>query len=104
MTECVLVTGGAGYIGGVVAAQLLSQGQVALGQRAQITGHPIPELRVERGPGDPSVLVASSEKIRSELKWQPEYPSLESIIRSAWEWRRAHPDGYREGALHRDHV
>jgi UDP-glucose 4-epimerase len=36
--------------------------------------------------GDPAVLIASSEKIRSELGWNPRYPDLETIIRSAWKW------------------
>jgi UDP-glucose 4-epimerase len=60
----------------------------------KVTGHAIPVREVGRRPGDPAVLVASSEKIRRELNWQPKFPSLESIVRSAGEWRRAHPDGY----------
>lgn len=60
----------------------------------RVTGHAIPAK--EEGPraGDPAVLVASSEKIRRELGWRPEYPELETIVKSAWEWRRAHPQGY----------
>jgi UDP-glucose 4-epimerase len=60
----------------------------------KVTGHPIPVRETGRRPGDPAVLVASSEKIRRELHWQPKFPSLESIVSSAWDWRRAHPDGY----------
>jgi UDP-glucose 4-epimerase len=60
----------------------------------KVTGHAIPVREAGRRPGDPAVLVASSEKIRRELNWQSKFPSLESIVRSAWEWRRAHPDGY----------
>jgi UDP-glucose 4-epimerase len=63
-----------------------------------ITGHPIPAKVSPRRPGDPPVLVASSEKIRRELHWQPKYPSLDSIIGSAWEWHRAHPQGYHENS------
>jgi len=40
------------------------------------------------------VLVAASDSIKRELRWQPQFQTLESIVRSAWEWRRAHPDGY----------
>jgi UDP-glucose 4-epimerase len=40
--------------------------------------------------------VASSEKIRGELGWQPRYPELEQIVASAWEWQRKHPKGYDE--------
>jgi UDP-glucose 4-epimerase len=49
-----------------------------------------------RRPGDPPVLVASSEKIRSELGWTPKYASLEEILQTAWEWHLAHPSGYAE--------
>ncbi|ACZ43105.1 UDP-glucose 4-epimerase [Thermobaculum terrenum ATCC BAA-798] len=62
----------------------------------KVTGHPIPTQIGPRRPGDPAVLVASSEKIRSELGWQPKYADLESIIRSAWEWHKSHPSGYKE--------
>jgi UDP-glucose 4-epimerase len=61
-----------------------------------ITGHPIPHTIGPRRPGDPATLVASSERIRRELHWQPRYPSLEDIIGSAWEWHRAHPHGYEK--------
>jgi UDP-glucose 4-epimerase len=60
----------------------------------RVTGHPIPIREVERRPGDPAILVASSEKIKRELNWQPQYPTLEAIVRSAWDWFRAHPQGY----------
>jgi UDP-glucose 4-epimerase len=66
-----------------------------------VTGHSIPEAITERRPGDPAMLVASSKRIKPELKWRPDYPGLEAIVRSAWEWRRAHPDGYGKDALHR---
>ena len=62
----------------------------------QVTGHAIPAKDAPRRPGDPAVLVASSEKIRRELGWQPRYPELEQIVASAWEWRRGHPDGYEK--------
>jgi UDP-glucose 4-epimerase len=61
----------------------------------RITKHAIPVRESERRPGDPAVLVASSERIRAELGWRPQYPDLESIVRSAWDWRLAHPNGYR---------
>ncbi|HET7749165.1 MAG TPA: UDP-glucose 4-epimerase GalE [Terriglobales bacterium] len=60
----------------------------------RVTGHAIPAEEAPRRPGDPAVLVASSEKIRRELGWQPRYPELEQIVASAWEWRRQHPNGY----------
>ncbi len=60
----------------------------------RVTGHTIPAVDAARRPGDPAVLVASSEKIRRELGWQPQHPELEAILASAWEWKRRHPDGY----------
>jgi UDP-glucose 4-epimerase len=61
----------------------------------RITGHAIPAKVGPRRPGDPATLVASSEKIRRELGWQPRFPSLDQIIETAWSWHRAHPDGYK---------
>jgi UDP-glucose 4-epimerase len=59
-----------------------------------VTGHPIPAIETPRRTGDPAILVASSEKIKCELNWQPQNAELEAIIASAWEWRRRHPVGY----------
>ncbi|HLO68287.1 MAG TPA: UDP-glucose 4-epimerase GalE [Holophaga sp.] len=60
-----------------------------------VTGLPVPVKVGPRRAGDPAVLVASSEKIRRELGWRPDHPGLEAIIRSVWEWKQAHPEGYR---------
>jgi len=49
-----------------------------------------------RREGDPPVLVASSERIRSTLGWEPEYPQLRGIVASAWAWHQANPDGYTD--------
>jgi UDP-glucose-4-epimerase len=51
----------------------------------EVTGHPIPAEVAPRRPGDPAVLVASSEKIRRDLGWSAEHPSLKSIVADAWE-------------------
>jgi UDP-glucose 4-epimerase len=64
----------------------------------QVTGHPIPAIESTRRPGDPAVLIASSEKIRRELGWQPRFPDLKTIVESAWQWHRAHPNGYSSAA------
>ena len=61
----------------------------------QVTGHPIPATETPRRPGDPAVLVASSEKIQRELGWKPQHADLEQIVRSAWEWHQRHPEGYK---------
>jgi len=60
----------------------------------RVTGHPIPAIEAPRRPGDPAVLVASSEKIQRELKWKPQYAELETIISTAWEWHQKYPQGY----------
>jgi UDP-glucose 4-epimerase len=60
----------------------------------QVTGHPIPTVEAPRRPGDAPRLVASSEAIRRDLGWTPRYPDLRQIVESAWEWQRAHPNGY----------
>jgi UDP-glucose 4-epimerase len=54
----------------------------------RITGHPIPVIEEPRRPGDPAVLIASSEKIGRELGWTPEYTDLDSIVGSAWQWHQ----------------
>jgi UDP-glucose 4-epimerase len=60
----------------------------------KVTGREISERYVARRPGDPAVLIASSDKIKRELGWQPKLQSLETIIDSAWKWMQAHPKGY----------
>jgi UDP-glucose 4-epimerase len=54
----------------------------------RVTGHPIPTVEEPRRPGDPAVLIASSEKIGKELGWKPEYTELDAILKSAWEWHQ----------------
>jgi UDP-glucose 4-epimerase len=60
----------------------------------KVTGHPIPVVESSRRAGDPAVLIASSGKIRRDLGWKPQFPDLESIVESAWQWHRKHPAGY----------
>jgi len=60
----------------------------------RVTGAEIPCRACSRRPGDPAALVASSRLAKSELRWQPKYPDLESIIESAWQWQRKRPHGY----------
>ena len=59
-----------------------------------VTGEAISEQMGQRRAGDPARLVASSDRIREELGWAPQYPALEQIIDSAWRWHQRHPDGY----------
>ena len=60
----------------------------------EVTGREVPTRIVPRRAGDPGVLIASSEKIKRELGWQPGFQELRVIVESAWNWLKAHPNGY----------
>jgi len=61
----------------------------------RVTGRTIHTAESARRPGDPARLVASSEHIKKELGWVPKYPDLETIIETAWNWHKQHPNGYK---------
>jgi UDP-glucose 4-epimerase len=61
----------------------------------RVTGHPIPARVMARRPGDPAKLVASAEKAKRELRWEPKYTNIDDIVASAWQWHQAKPNGYR---------
>lgn len=61
-----------------------------------VTGTEIPTRETERRAGDPPMLVAAGERIRSELGWAPEKQDLEQIVGDAWAFMQAHPHGYSE--------
>lgn len=60
----------------------------------KVTGHPIPAIETPKRAGDPARLVASSEKARKILGWNPVHDSLGEIISDAWNWHKNHPDGF----------
>jgi UDP-glucose 4-epimerase len=62
----------------------------------KITGRKIDTIEKPRRPGDPPRLIASSEKIKKELGWRPQFQSLDAIIESAWAWHQKFPSGYEE--------
>lgn len=62
----------------------------------KVTGKSISAVDAPRRAGDPARLVASSDKIKSELGWNPKFPELETIIETAWNWHRDHPEGFGE--------
>ncbi|HCT85735.1 MAG TPA: UDP-glucose 4-epimerase GalE [Candidatus Margulisbacteria bacterium] len=64
----------------------------------EVTGCEIVYKTGSRRPGDPARLVASSEKIKSELNWHPKYNDLHTIISHAWNWCKTHPKGYHGNA------
>jgi UDP-glucose 4-epimerase len=60
-----------------------------------VTGRAVKVVPADRRPGDPARLVASSDRIRQELGWQPQFPELTQMVETAWKWRIQHPEGYR---------
>ncbi|MGB6875704.1 MAG: UDP-glucose 4-epimerase GalE [Candidatus Acidiferrales bacterium] len=61
---------------------------------SRVTGCKINYRTAPRRPGDPAVLVASSQRIRNELGWMPGFSSLEAVIRTGWGWKQRFPRGY----------
>ena len=59
-----------------------------------VTGKNIETKIAPRRAGDPSRLIGDAEKARRVLGWNPQFPDVESIIKSAWAWHSAHPNGY----------
>jgi UDP-glucose 4-epimerase len=62
----------------------------------EVTGAEIPTREAPRRPGDPPMLVAASQRIRTQLGWEPRKPELEQMIADAWAFMQARPDGYSD--------
>lgn len=62
----------------------------------EVTGITINKEIIERRPGDPAILIASSNKIKRSLGWEPKYVDIKDIISTAWKWHRNHPNGFGE--------
>ncbi len=62
----------------------------------EVTGGDISTKIVDRRSGDPAVLIASSDRIKSELGWAPQFQDLRKIVESAWQWLEKHPRGYSQ--------
>jgi UDP-glucose 4-epimerase len=62
----------------------------------RVTGRRIESVVAPRRAGDPARLVAGAGRIRRDLGWVPKLPGLETIIRTAWDWHRNHPNGYKQ--------
>ncbi|MCA0385413.1 MAG: UDP-glucose 4-epimerase GalE [Firmicutes bacterium] len=60
----------------------------------KVTGHEIPAVIAARRAGDPSTLIASSEKAERLLGWKPKYNDVETIVKDAWNWHSKHPNGF----------
>lgn len=61
-----------------------------------VTGGKIKAVEKPRRPGDPARLVAAATKAKKDLGWNPRFPRLEDIVRTAWKWHQAHPTGYAD--------
>lgn len=61
----------------------------------EVTGKDIPASTETRRAGDPSTLIASSDKAKEVLGWKPKYTDVKDIIASAWNWHQTHPNGYK---------
>ncbi len=62
----------------------------------KVTGVEVNAREADRRPGDPPMLVAAADRIRSELGWAPRKPKLEDMVADAWAFAQARPDGYSE--------
>jgi UDP-glucose-4-epimerase GalE len=60
----------------------------------RVCGRPVETHLAPRRPGDPAVLYAAPQRATTELRWQPRFTDLDAIVRTAWDWFRAHPGGY----------
>ena len=65
----------------------------------RITGRTVVRRSAARRAGDPAVLFASAERIRTELGWQARRPALDTIVADAWRWHSARPEGFRSASL-----
>jgi len=61
-----------------------------------VTGLKVPVNYGARREGDPPALFANSAKAQAELGWQPKFPTIESIVETAWRWHKSHPKGYQD--------
>ena len=61
---------------------------------SRVAAAPVPWTVAPRRPGDPAVLYAAPQKAHAELHWTAQYADLDTIVRTAWNWRRTHPHGY----------
>ncbi|EEF58191.1 UDP-glucose 4-epimerase GalE [Pedosphaera parvula] len=62
----------------------------------KVSGTKIPAIEKPRRPGDPPKLVAGADKAIRELGWKPQYPKLQDIVTTAWNWHKQHPNGYSD--------
>jgi UDP-glucose 4-epimerase len=54
----------------------------------EVTGAEIKIEERDRRPGDPPILVGSSDKASKVLGWRPQYPNIKDILTHAWQWHQ----------------
>lgn len=62
----------------------------------KVSGLKVPYRMSDRRAGDPPALYADSAKAKKELGWKVQYPSIEPIVKTAWAWHKAHPEGFAQ--------
>ena len=65
----------------------------------RVSGIDFPVNVKERRPGDPPTLVASSDKAKAELGWNPTRTNIENVIKTAWKWHEENPNGYSNSSF-----
>lgn len=53
---------------------------------SRVAGKPVPRVIAARRPGDPPILVASADKAKAVLGWEPRLSDLNTILTTAWAW------------------
>jgi UDP-glucose 4-epimerase len=62
----------------------------------KVSGKNFRVVEADRRAGDPPVLTSNAKKAKNELNWTIQWPELEGIVSSAWQWHNSHPDGYQD--------
>ena len=62
----------------------------------KVSGIDFKVTETERRPGDPPILTSDATKAKKQLGWTPEFPELEKIVSTAWQWHNTHPNGYED--------
>ena len=88
-----LLRGGKSEIFNLGSEQGLSVREIVEAAKA-VTGVDFPVKLAPRRAGDPAVLIASNRKAREVLGWVPQHSDAHSILESAWQWHRSHPNGF----------
>jgi len=62
----------------------------------KVSGRDFKVVESSRRAGDPPILTSDATKVMTELGWSPEFPELEKIVLTAWQWHNEHPNGYED--------